>query len=620
MERRRVRTAGGGGCVKRFYWMSFPKTFTTLFLFTVGILFALFASLFSNADYAHFLLGENAKDLSWGTSLFRVLLLFHGVLLVGLSVFWKTISKKNDVNKIEDDAGKRMILPVFAGLSALSVIALLLRFWNLNSDLWVDEVYTLLNFVRQPIGEILTSFPSQNQHLLYSILAHASINAFGETAWALRLPSVLFGAASIWALFFLAGSLFDARKAFLACILMTVSYHHIWFSQNARGYMGLLFFTLLATWFWFEAFRKNEWFWWLSYSAAVILGMWIHMTMAFVVAVHGLVYLAFLFFPKLSNDDRSFSLERRAGIRPFVAWLLSVTVTAQLYAFALPEFLRSALHEESRNSEWTNPFWAITETLQNLSVGFAGIAVVLCGGMIVAFGCWRLWKQNRRMTLWMILPPVFAAVFMFLAGHNMFPRFFFFAMGFGLLIVIHGAMELPVFIAGVFKKLRITNYKLQILKIQNSKLKTQNSISVALVGLIILVSALTVPRNYALPKQDFSGAKIFVENNRLPDEKIVAVSIAGEMYQRYFAPQWTKAETNADLENFQNTDENIWLIYTLSPEIKAFHPQMWRAIETNYEVVRVFPGTLSGGEIFVCRKRLLKKENRNETSRNIGQN
>jgi hypothetical protein len=136
---------------------------------------------------------------------------------------------------------------------------------------------------------------------------------------------------------------------------------------------------------------------------------------------------------------------------------------------------------------------------------------------------------------------------------------------------------------------------------------------------MILVSAVTVPRNYALPKQDFSGAKNYVENNRLPDEKIVAVSIAGEMYHRYFAPQWAKAETNADLENFQKTDEKILLIYTLSPEIKAFHPQMWQAIEKNYEVVRVFPGTLNGGEIFVCRKRLLK-ENRNETTRNLGQN
>lgn len=586
--------------------MSFPKTFTSFVFFATGTLFVLFASLFSNADYARFLLGENAKDLSWGTSLFRALLLFHGVLLVGAGVFWKSLTNKNRKIQANDEKENRLTLPVFAGLSALSVIALILRSLNLNSDLWVDEVYTLLDFVRQPVGEILTSFPSQNQHMLFSLLAHASIGAFGETAWALRLPSVLFGAASIWALFFLARSLFDTRQAFLACVLMTVSYHHVWFSQNARGYMGLLFFVLLATWFWFEALRKNHWHWWFSYSAAVVLGMWIHMTMAFLVAVHGLVYLAFLLFPKLSGDARSLSLERRAGVRPFIAWILSVTVTMQLYALALPQFLRSALHEESRNSEWTNPIWVVTEILQNLSIGFIGSAAVLAGGALVAFGCWKLWQRNRRMILWMILPPVLAGVFMLALGHNLFPRFFFFAMGFGLLIVVHGASEMPKSVSeklGVFK--------------ESGRLSAAAGVS--MVVLMILVSAVTVPRNYALPKQDFSGARNYVENNRLPEEKIVAVSIAGEMYQRYFAPQWAKAETSADLENFQKEGEDLWLIYTLSPEIKAFHPNMWQAIKTNYEVVRVFPGTLNGGEIFVCRKRILK-EKTNETSRNLGQN
>jgi 4-amino-4-deoxy-L-arabinose transferase-like glycosyltransferase len=592
--------------------MSFPKKLTSLAWLGVGCSLILFAAAFSNGDYARFLLGENAKNLSWGPTLFRALLLFHGLLLVSVGVFWKNLGEKRERVSPVDEASESPTFPVFAALSALSAGALILRFFNLNSDLWVDEVYTLLDFVRQPIGEILTSFPSQNQHMLYSILAHASISAFGETAWALRLPSVLFGTASIWALFFLARSLFDTRTAFLACLLMTVSYHHIWFSQNARGYMGLLFFTLLATWFWFEALRKNQWRWWLAYAAAVVLGMWIHMTMAFLVAVHGLVYLAFVFFPKLSGDDCPFSLERRAGIRPFAAWLLSVSVTLQLYALALPQFLREGLHEESGNSEWTNPLWVVTEILQNLSIGFAGIAAVLGGGLIVAFGCWRLWKQNRRMSLWMILPPVLAGAFMLALGHNLFPRFFFFAMGFGLLIVVRGAAELPAFVAGFFENFQKN-------KIRHSESEIPNPIGFAVVVLMILVSAVTVPRNYALPKQDFSGAKNYVENNRSPDERIVAVTIAGEMYNRYFAPQWAKAETNADLENLQRSDEKIWLIYTLPPEIKAFQPQLWREIEKNYEVVRIFPGTLNGGEIFVCRKRQIK-ENRDETSRNIGQN
>jgi hypothetical protein len=38
-------------------------------------------------------------------------------------------------------------------------------------------------------------------------------------------------------------------------------------------------------------------------------------------------------------------------------------------------------------------------------------------------------------------------------------------------------------------------------------------------------------------------------------------------------------------------------------EIQAFSPDVWRTIQNDYEIVRSFPGTLNGGDVFVCRKR-----------------
>ncbi len=588
--------------------MTFPKSLTSLVLLSLGSLLLVAAIAVPSANYVQILTGANIKDLSWGAPLFRALLLFHGVLLVGAGFFWKKLTGKT--SEIEESAPKNKSVKIgssiWISLVVLSALALALRLINLNSDLWVDEVLTLVDYARKPLGEILTSFPNQNQHMLFSVLARASFDIFGESAWALRLPSVLFGVGSIWAMFFLCRKLLGVKEALLASALMTVSYHHIWFSQNARGYMGLLFFTLLATWFWFEALETNKWRWWLGYSAAIVFGMWIHMTMAFVVAAHGLVYLTLWLLPNLSGDEnKAFSPERRAGIKPFAAWALSVTATLQLYALALPEFLRVGLHEESKNSEWTNPLWVLTETIQNLSIGFAGIAVVLCGGAFVAFGWLILFQKNRRAAVLMVLPPIFAGALMLTLGHNLFPRFFFFAMGFGLLIVIHGLIELPQFVANFIGALR-------------ERKMAAASAGVALVLLLILASITTVPRNYALPKQNFSGAREYVESQRLPGEKIVAVSIAGMMYGKLFAPGWSVAETGAELENIQQENRKVWLIYTLSPEIKAFHPDLWQMIEKDYEVVKVFPGTLNGGEIFVCQKRTIKEE-KNESSRNNDQ-
>ncbi|MCO6510078.1 MAG: glycosyltransferase family 39 protein [Aridibacter famidurans] len=476
-------------------------------------------------------------------------------------------------------------------LSLLTLIAIVLRIPNLNSDLWVDEVFTLVDFVRAPWGEIVTSFPSQNQHLLYSILARASFDIFGESAWALRLPALLFGVLSIIATYFLARKLLGRTTAMLASSLMAVSYHHVWFSQNARGYTGLLLFSVLATWLYFEAYDRKNWIWWMLYSVSIILGMWVHMTMAFVVLVHGISYLVFLAFPTAGMDDWTGprSPERTSGLMPIAAWAVSVTVTAQLYALALPEFLREGLHEESKDALWTNPIWVITESLQNLSIGFAGIAVVVLGGAFLAFGWFCLYKKNKRAAIVMALPPVFAGTLMLSLGHNLFPRFFFFAVGFALIIVMQGALDLPTFLGSYIKPLKEKGSLLRLAGIG--------------FGLLMVAASLfTVPRNYFLPKQDFSGAREFVESRKGPGDIVVGASIAGTMYERYYAPEWRTAENKKELEALEG-EGPIWLVYTLSPEIEAFHPEMWNKITTEYEVVEAFSGTLNGGEIYVCRRR-----------------
>lgn len=569
--------------------MTNEKFFMRAILIAAGAVLICSAVVFNSENYAPFLLGENLKDLSFGPALFRALLFFHGAGLTAAAFFAMRNAQPEkhsaaERNRFETNRTTQI------RLAFLTLLALVLRLWKSNTDLWTDEVFTLLDFARKPFGEILTSFQSQNQHFLYSILARASISVWGESAWALRLPAVLFGAGCVPVLFLLCRRLLGAKAALLAAALMTVSYHHIWFSQNARGYTGLLFFTLLATELWFRALEKNTYVDWFAYSAAIVGGMWIHLTMAFVVGAQGLIFFAFLTFPKLANDNAK--LEKRALCGISASWILSATVTLQLYALALPEFLTAGLHEESKNSEWTNWFWALTELYRSFNFGLAGILAAFVGTLFVVFGWLKLFEKNRRAAILMMLSPLLAGAFIFSAGHNLFPRFFFFAMGYGLIIIVCAAIEIPKFLLGIFKA-------------RNSRFKIQNRLGEWGLACLILISALTVPRNYALPKQDFSGARDFVEINRRPDEKIVAVRIAGELYARYFAPDWNNVKTERDLEKIEREEAgNIWLVYTLTPEIKAFRPELWQRIAADFETVKVFHGTLNGGEIYVCRPRL----------------
>jgi len=48
-------------------------------------------------------------------------------------------------------------------------------------------------------------------------------------------------------------------------------------------------------------------------------------------------------------------------------------------------------------------------------------------------------------------------------------------------------------------------------------------------------------------------------------------------------------------------DTTNWLVYTLPTQLKTFRADVWRIVEDEFSVVKVFPGTLGGGQVYVCR-------------------
>src|SRR5205085_703130 len=56
-------------------------------------------------------------------------------------------------------------------LALVLVVATVLRGVALNEQLWLDEVLMLHDFVREPLTKTVASFPNDNNHPLYSLLA-----------------------------------------------------------------------------------------------------------------------------------------------------------------------------------------------------------------------------------------------------------------------------------------------------------------------------------------------------------------------------------------------------------------------------------------------------------------
>jgi len=562
----------------------------------VGLFMIIAALLISSTMIESALSTEAVRPLAWGPTLFRVLLGFHGAMLIAValtSASFESVSTKatspfdglraNGKSPLQSkhtpfapasltaraSEGEHRDAWAWVLLTALMVLALGLRLWQLDSGMWIDEVTTLIAYARSPFGEIVSRFESQNNHVLYSIVAHASLLLFGENVSALRLPAVLFGVASVWALFVLARRRTDTRAALLACALMAVSYHHIWFSQSARGYTGILFFATVTTWLWIEARERQGGRWWGAYVVAVALGSWMHMTMVFVVVSHVVI------------DAFAWALGRvEFTWKPVVAWLLCVTGTLQLYALSLPEFLSVALHQVSAPSEWTSPAWALAESLRGLRIGYASTGVVAVGGVLTVLGWLELARRMPAAATAMILPALLGGAAMVVLGHNIWPRFFFFSMGFVLLLVVHGAMSASRLLVG--------------------QKPAADLVAASLVGVAIVASATTIPRAY-LPKQAFGEARDYVEEHRGSEDGVVAVGLAGSVYGRYYAPQWAVAQSAHELEAARRGHSTNWLVYTLPTQLKTFRADVWRVVEDEFNVVKVFPGTLSGGQVYVCR-------------------
>ena len=72
---------------------------------------------------------------------------------------------------------------------------------------------------------------------------------------------------------------------------------------------------------------------------------------------------------------------------------------------------------------------------------------------------------------------------------------------------------------------------------------------------------------------------------------------------REICAQWPVAHTPEELAALRQGHARTFLVYTLPTEIEAYQPALWQAVEAGYEPVKIFWGSLGGGEVYVCREK-----------------
>jgi len=469
-----------------------------------------------------------------------------------------------------------------AFLGVLLAVGAGLRLYRADTGLWFDEIVTLLDSVRHPLGTIVTHFPSNNDHPLYSVLAHLAVTAFGESPLVLRLPSVLFGIAAIPLLYLVGLAVTSRVEAGASALILTVSYHHIWFSQNARGYTLLLFCVLLSTYAlvrWRETGRQR-WLW--VYAIATGFGAYAHLTMVLVCLTHALVCVVDWLWIDRARIQAAWKQLAAAFVG---AGLLTIAFYAPMLADVSAFFTTRT----ATSTEVATPFWAMVAALRGLQVGFGALPAIAFGGIVFAAGTVSYLKEKPAVALLFLLPLPVTLLLAVALQRPIFPRFVFFAVGFGLLVIVRGGAALGTILG------RLTNGRLE-----------PSRAAVVVVALLtcgaVVVSLRSLPYGYRYPKQDYEQAVRFVEQEKQPHEVAVAVGeTTSTPVERYLGRPWARVETAAQFQTLRADPGDLWVMYTFPSYIEAGQPELWTMLQSECPEIREFEGTVAGGTISVRR-------------------
>ena len=135
-----------------------------------------------------------------------------------------------------------------------------LRCWNSDQSFWWDEIWSTMTYAKaQSLWNVVSSLGYYfNNHILYSLLARAFISVLGESEFVARLPAVLMGLLAIVVLFQFGKAFLGVPAGCLASLLLALSAFHIDHSSEARGYSGLVLFSLLSSYYFIKGLKENR--------------------------------------------------------------------------------------------------------------------------------------------------------------------------------------------------------------------------------------------------------------------------------------------------------------------------------------------------------------------------
>ena len=277
----------------------------------------------------------------------------------------------------------------FQIILGLIIFAAALRIPTLGSPLIEDEAISFNRYIDVPWQKLIFFYQDTNQHTLFLLISKFFIWVFGETEIIYRLPSFLFGVLSIPLMYRLGLVMkFSRSAAVLAALLMTLSWPHLKYSMEARGYGITIFLVLLVIFSAIQLLNNSRWVW-----GGVLIGSGFAITMAL---PSNLFFLGSLTI--FTIMDGWFESEKsRLNIKKLL-WV----IIPQLIMFALIAVYFLVIYEQLKYGKDIQP-----QSLDGKRIFEIGELLVAPWGFFMylffTIGAWRLRGARERI--------VFASIF-----------------------------------------------------------------------------------------------------------------------------------------------------------------------------------------------------------------
>src|SRR3989344_1581378 len=140
------------------------------------------------------------------------------------------------------------------------LLAFILRLVNLNQSLWWDEAINIVYARSSDLWWFVTKYSVGDFHPpgWFAILWGWGY-VFGFSEISVRLPSVIFGVATVWLIYLLGKELFSRKVGLLAALFLAIAPLHIYYSQEARMYVFAAFAVTLSFYFLHHLIVSRKW-------------------------------------------------------------------------------------------------------------------------------------------------------------------------------------------------------------------------------------------------------------------------------------------------------------------------------------------------------------------------